>query len=86
MIDSLKEKYSMLDESVISMALEASNWDVDLATVIFEGQKEEFEKVRTTCFLSVDTGSIKKSNHSIVSLIRNRSRSLKRAYFTTLRL
>ena len=46
-IDSLKDKYPMLDESVISMALEASRWDVNIATAIFEEQKEEHEKVWT---------------------------------------
>jgi aromatic ring-opening dioxygenase LigB subunit len=46
MIDSLRDKYPMLDESVISMALEASRWDVNVATAIFEEQKEEYEKVR----------------------------------------
>ena len=45
MIDSLKEKYTMLDESIISMALEASNWNVNVATIIFDEQKEEYEKV-----------------------------------------
>ena len=51
-IDSLKEKYPMLDESIISMALEACSWDTNIATTIFEEQKEEYQKVWTVSFIS----------------------------------
>ena len=44
-LDSLHSKYPMLDEVVISIALDATRWDVDTVTILLEEEKEENARV-----------------------------------------
>ena len=50
LIEQMQEKYSMLDDDIIQMALEAANWDTELATEIFEEQKREKAQVNEMIF------------------------------------
>ena len=53
MVDGMKAKYSVLDEDVIKIALEACNWDVNVVTIVLDEQMQEVEEVSDVIIINL---------------------------------